>query len=135
MAAAKDAQGEQLSLFEMATACHQPSVSLSSVTRHVQRKLAVVWCRVVLPHPPPIRAPQLWQQRQQQVPHPHTLAATVLQQRQQLLLTAWLDELLVTVQRELVEREESQHLLRETVERQDEHGVAVPLPLYCPRSR
>ena len=62
-------------------------------------------------------------------------ATTVLQQRQQLLLTAWLDELLVTVQRELVERDESQHMLREMVERQDEHRVAVPLPRFCPRTR
>ena len=40
-------------------------------------------------------------------------ATTVLQQRQQVLLTAWLDGLLVTVQQELVERDEPWHLLRE----------------------
>ena len=52
-------------------------------------------------------------------------ATTVLQQRQQVLLTAWLHELLVSVQRELVERDELQHMLREMMQQQDEHRVAV----------
>ena len=56
-------------------------------------------------------------------------AATMFQQRQQLLLTAWLEELLVTVPRERAVRYESRHRLRNTQERQDEQWVAVP-PLH-----
>ena len=55
-------------------------------------------------------------------------AATMFQQRQLLLLTACLDELLVTVRRERAERDVLRHRLRNTQERQDEQWVAVPLP-------
>ena len=55
-------------------------------------------------------------------------AATVLQQRQQVLFTIWINELLLTVRRERAERDVLRHQLRETLECQDEQREAVPPP-------